>query len=442
MNPKITMLNHASVNFTMDGVSLTTDPWFTGSVFDSGWSLRFPTPPIARSILENSDLIYISHEHPDHFSPATLRSIDKRKRQHMTVLYQQTKDKKVKNWCLANGFNFCELKPNQWTKISVNCQVILGTHPFDDTWLAMRINDCTILNTNDCVLNEKSMANIKNLVGPVNVLLSQFSYAGWCGNENEEGLRKSASDAVLKRLKLQCEILGPEHVIPFASSFYFSAIDNFYMNDRANTLPHVLGELDADGLSSIGMAPGQSWVLGERHSNETAINLWESIDVETLPKNQFPTILLEELVSASTVWVNRLKDRNNRFLLHICHLMGFVSEINIRIIDLDKVCRFSPVAGLKQISTANTDIDLHSSAFHFLISHDYGVDTLLVNSRMRLSDGSMKLFLRTFGLGKLNNTGRSLCFKLVFDLRYLLAILHRVFLSPAKDELGREGVRA
>jgi len=97
---------------------------------------------------------------------------------------------------------------------------------------------------------------------------------------------------------------------------------------------------------------------------------------------------------------------------------------------------------LKRASTARTDIDMHSSAFHFLVSHDYGVDTLLVNSRMRLSDGSMKIFLRTFGLGKLNNTGRSLSFKLLLDLHYLLAIVQRVFLLSAKDELGREGTRA
>jgi hypothetical protein len=442
MNPKITLLNHAAVNIQIDGLSLTTDPWFTGSVFDSGWSLRFPTPPMANTILENSDLIYISHEHPDHFSPASLRSIDVEKRPMMTVLYQQTKDEKVEKWCLAQGFKFCELKPKQWTKISSNSEAILGTHPFDDSWFAVRIDDCTVLNTNDCVLNEKSMVIIKDLVGPVDVLLSQFSYAGWCGNETEVGLRKRAADAVLERLRLQCKVLAPDHVVPFASSFYFSAIDNFYMNDEANTLPQVLEELEADGLSTIGLAPGQSWVVGEPHSNESVIKLWENTNINTLQKNQFPSISLEELVSASQDWVKRLKDRNNRLLLHTFHFLRLVSEINIHVTDLNQVFSFSPLSGLKRASTARTDIEMHSSAFHFLVSHDYGVDTLLVNSRMRLSDGSMKIFLRTFGLGKLNNTGRSLSFKLLLDLHYLLAIVQRVFLLSAKDELGREGTRA
>ena len=50
-------------------ISLLTDPWYAGNVFNDGWSLLYENE-IKEIIdtIENITHIWISHEHPDHFS--------------------------------------------------------------------------------------------------------------------------------------------------------------------------------------------------------------------------------------------------------------------------------------------------------------------------------------------------------------------------------------
>ena len=187
MAPQITLLNHASVCIKDGDFSLSTDPWFSGSAFDGGWDLLFATPNQSEAILRNSQFIWISHEHPDHFSPSTLRISEKMNRDQVTVLYQRSDDQKVRNWCLGNNFRFRELAFSSWAVLDDTnlAQVLIGSVPFDDSWMALKIGSTTILNTNDCVLSPAKLQKIKNQLGKVDVLLTQFSYANYRGNEDQ-----------------------------------------------------------------------------------------------------------------------------------------------------------------------------------------------------------------------------------------------------------------
>ena len=49
--------------------------------------------------------------------------------------------------------------------------------------LAIRGGDRTILNLNDCIIRKRDAAEqIREAVGNVDLLLTQFSYANWEGN--------------------------------------------------------------------------------------------------------------------------------------------------------------------------------------------------------------------------------------------------------------------
>ena len=70
MKTRIRFVNHASVVLECDGINILTDPWFNGSVFDNGWKLIYENSKNdIKDIINNVQYIYISHEHPDHFSP-------------------------------------------------------------------------------------------------------------------------------------------------------------------------------------------------------------------------------------------------------------------------------------------------------------------------------------------------------------------------------------
>ena len=74
MNNYIKLINHASIFLSNGKKSILTDPWYSGSVFDGGWKLLYENKvsEIVK-ILNETNYIWISHEHPDHFSVSFFR---------------------------------------------------------------------------------------------------------------------------------------------------------------------------------------------------------------------------------------------------------------------------------------------------------------------------------------------------------------------------------
>ena len=50
-------------------MNILTDPWYNGNAFDNGWSLLYENKhKFIIKVLNKTNYIYITHEHPDHFS--------------------------------------------------------------------------------------------------------------------------------------------------------------------------------------------------------------------------------------------------------------------------------------------------------------------------------------------------------------------------------------
>ena len=74
----IRYLNHACLHFQINNkISFATDPWVIGSAFCNGWWLAKDSPNDVFEILNKCDFIYISHNHPDHLHPESLKHIKK-----------------------------------------------------------------------------------------------------------------------------------------------------------------------------------------------------------------------------------------------------------------------------------------------------------------------------------------------------------------------------
>jgi CMP-N-acetylneuraminate monooxygenase len=72
--------NHAFLKFKTKNISFCTDPWAIGPAFYNGWWLKNNTHEDWVDELNNSDFIYISHNHPDHLHPQTLSKLNKDKK--------------------------------------------------------------------------------------------------------------------------------------------------------------------------------------------------------------------------------------------------------------------------------------------------------------------------------------------------------------------------
>ena len=69
LKTNVTFVNHASVLIEGSGIGLLSDPWYQGDAFNNGWRLLQETPDdVVSGILSRVTHIWISHEHPDHFS--------------------------------------------------------------------------------------------------------------------------------------------------------------------------------------------------------------------------------------------------------------------------------------------------------------------------------------------------------------------------------------
>src|SRR5262249_3015729 len=96
---KVTYIGHACMMLESQGTRILMDPWMTDPTYHGTW---WHYPPLAMGVrdLPALDYLYVSHEHPDHFDPPTLRQLDKRVR----VIIANFKRKRFRDRLAALGF--------------------------------------------------------------------------------------------------------------------------------------------------------------------------------------------------------------------------------------------------------------------------------------------------------------------------------------------------
>ena len=238
MKTKLQFINHASVLISTEQCGLLSDPWYSGSAFNKGWNLLVEQPDDrVQALLNGVTYIWVSHEHPDHFSVKFFNThAEKIKQKGIKILFQETCDGRVKAFLSSQGFTVVELPFNQRMALAEDCEVVCIKDGFYDSALHVTTPDLRILNLNDCELSsERRINGVQNLVGPIDILLSQFSYAAWKGGKDNITWRKDAAAKKIETLRRQVKIFKPKYLIPFASFVYFSNPKNFYLNDSINS---------------------------------------------------------------------------------------------------------------------------------------------------------------------------------------------------------------
>ncbi|UIO41945.1 MBL fold metallo-hydrolase [Brevibacillus brevis] len=406
---KFQMINHASFLWEHDSIKLLTDPWLTGTAFDNGWGLLAKTCFTSEDFAEITH-IWFSHEHPDHFHPQSLRTIPEEYRKRITILYQQSTDKKVIDWCRAFGFQqVIELSPDKWYSLSDDISVLCRPFPVGDSWLCIKTADMTILNLNDCEVSTTQEAkDILNRVGDIDLVWTQFSYAGWAGNKEDFLLRKKRAMEKLARVKKQLEVLQPLYVIPFASFAWFCHDENYYMNDAINKVDSVYRLLrEETDAEPIILYPGDTWTPHEAHDPAKALALYAR-DYEKMASSPtlLPSIKIEwdMLLEAGLDFKEQIRKNNHSLFLSI------VRPVTFYLSDYQKTFRFSLADGLIEspCDPLDCDVELSSEALHYCFTHLWGWSTLRINGRLQAPKGRNARFKRFVMLGhvaQLNNFG-------------------------------------
>ena len=126
------------------------------------------------------------------------------------MLFQKTADGRVANFLRGQGFAVDEVADGQTHAVSPGETIRIGRSGFYDSWNLFRADGRSVLNLNDCDLSsERDLLGLKAEIGPVDVLLTQFSYAAWKGGKANKALRQAAARDKLATVRRQIACLKP-----------------------------------------------------------------------------------------------------------------------------------------------------------------------------------------------------------------------------------------
>ena len=444
MKTSIRFINHASVLISNSSSGLLCDPWYSGHAFNKGWNLLYEneTKEI-NEILDLTNYIWISHEHPDHFSIKFFKEFgNKIKQNKIIIMFQNTKDKRVLSFLKKSGFEVKELEFNNKIIIDSNFIFTCIKDGNYDSGLLIESENEKILNLNDCVVRSKDRAKeIHKITGDIDILLTQFSYAAWKGGKRNLAWRQKAAQEKIEHIQLQIDYLRPKYIIPFASYIYFSNEDNKYLNDSVNTPETTYKELSANNCKVLVMKPGD--VLGgenENYCTESSIIFWDNIfkSINNLNYNTFNTIDFEVLQEKFKSYRKRIINNNKLYFMKIARFLSPIKifyPITIGLDDLSITIKIDYVNNKFQKSNEPSMIHMHSESLAFILDYPFGFDTLTVNGCFEEGcESGFSMTCRTLAIEILNNNGIYLNYKIIFERKLILSLLSQ--LKKVSTKLG------
>jgi hypothetical protein len=372
-----------------------------------GWSL-LSKGSFSVADFESITHIWFSHEHPDHFCPPILQKIPLEVRKRITVLFHKTIDKKVVSFCQKMSFGkVVEMEADLSYEIGNGLKAICNPYHDGDSWAYFFTDEIGILNLNDCILRTQQEAElIKQKIGRVDILMTQFGYANKIGEPGEDFKRREAANEKLLRIQNQATVLAPKYIIPFASFVFFCHEENIYMNNGQNTVgmayDYIVNNLPC---KPVVMYPDQKWELFSDWDSSEALEKY-NVDYEAI-KHYEPVkagkIPLEEVKALAKKFGARLVQKNPSAK----HLINSICP-KIYVTDYNGAFSFKGEGGLQEINLEQKkcDVALSSEALSYIFKHEWGGGTFNVNGRFLIPPGGdfyrFNLFIR---MSLLNNNG-------------------------------------
>jgi UDP-MurNAc hydroxylase len=406
MTHEISLVNHACLLHDVDGLRLVSDPWLSGAVFAGGWEHVHLGDTKVTDL--SPDVIWLSHEHPDHFSPADLEVIPKAERARVRVITRRETDRKVAAYCAQQGFDVTEMRPHAWVELSDSARVMTGCIG-TDSWLAVTDGKTTVLNLNDCQTSPDDARQIAQLVGTVDVLASQFSYASWAGNPDDTTTPAKAAAYVFDIVAEQLSAIRPRQYLPFAAFVRFGHATNAWWNAYAPRVDTAVARFAEDGTDVVVLFPGDWHVPGQPGPHD-ALARWDAAyaDAAARPlRREVESVPMTDMRAAWGHMARRLREDND--WPKVQHdLRQDLDPTIIRLEDLG--LRIAHDIFSEELSvlpdSEDWDVATTSDVYVEVLKNRWGRGTLTISGRMRLRYPTALRFFRQTQLYYSNNLNR------------------------------------
>jgi SAM-dependent methyltransferase len=222
---------HATLVVLENGEPLiATDPWLVGSVYWRSWWLeQYPTPE-EFDLIAAARYVYITHSHPDHFHPPTLRRMGSPHTLHPAFPHYP-----VPEYLRDSGIQANRLAPFRWYAVTDHVSIMSAPTFLDDSILVIDTPHATVVDVNDSNPSSQLLEVLRDKLTPRKFLIVLKSYSPASSavatyRNGERAPLRDKRDYVRKAEEI-CQALGATHYIPFASQAFFSRTDSQWANE-------------------------------------------------------------------------------------------------------------------------------------------------------------------------------------------------------------------
>lgn len=264
---KVTYIGHAAMIVETGGTRILMDPWLKDPTYHGSW---WHYPPLVHGVrdLPKLDYVYISHEHPDHFDPPTLRELDK----GLPILIANFRRKGFRDRIAALGFgDIREIDfgtPVELNGHGVTVRLVPPDRPWDDSAILVRDGRVNLFNANDCHLDDDTLSRLGREV-PIDIAFLTFTgasqYPGCFEFPLESKIQRSrqSKQAHLEEFVSWARLLKTKRAVPAAGNFALLAPDQLQMNTPhyVNTPGEAIEALAAAApeIEGLQLNPGDTW---------------------------------------------------------------------------------------------------------------------------------------------------------------------------------------
>ena len=306
MNETIQLINHASISIKLSkDTYLLSDPWYEGSAFDNGWKLLYENNEESiLQILDKINYIFISHEHPDHFSIIFFKKYSQYiKEKKITIIFQKTLDTRVESFLTKKLELDLIILESHKTKELAGQKITLIDCGTIDSGIIVETNKTYHVNINDCDFTSAQLKKIKGMLqnNKKIVIYMQFSYAAY--RSDDEWLKRASIYKLEKLLEIY-KYFKVDLLVPFASFIYFSSPENFRLNKYMNNVKITSNFLNQNKINYCILNPDQSEIdvedlINDQNLRDTvnsnSISFWDEKFMNIKPsKDKFEKLEISE----------------------------------------------------------------------------------------------------------------------------------------------------
>ena len=390
---KLTSLGSSSFIIEISGIRILTDPWFWGKGFINGWSPLWKLPEDYD--FGHLDYIWFSHEHPDHFHPATLNLLIPELKTKPTILFQETLNGRVAQY-LRTKHNVKVLECRTYKTIELNkdVKILIGDVGIYDSYIQIKDGKYCFTHINDCTINKcKQFNKIKKFCkNRKHIITSQYGLAnGPCRKFKNAELHMHKIEK-LKYYAKQVDSIIPDYAIPSSRAIHFSCHDNQWMNEYSATPSEAIKLVKNKTAISLYPTPNKTYdfekdstlhyttkeVMDFENLLTTTMNIAEQNDENVIP--------FDELKESFIFRTNKIKHDNNIFFLWILRFtLKIMKTIVFHISDLQIHILADPLRqNFEIIPDCKSSVKLNSFVMNQLYRSPYSVDSLNASARYNL----------------------------------------------------------